>query len=117
MNVKEEFFRLKDRWIHSKGEEREKADAEMQACFQSILASLFALYQTYFIMGLFTTIIERKHIHCKSLVRKVLNIFTFPLFMLTYIPLIVAALFLKVDWVPTPHSISLTLDDVVGEAN
>lgn len=92
-------------------------DAEMQACFQSILASLFALYQTYFIMGLFTTIIERKHIHCKSLVRKVLNIFTFPLFMLTYIPLIVAALFLKVDWVPTPHSISLTLDDVVGEAN
>ena len=29
--------------------------------------------------------------------------------------LIVAALFLKVDWVPTPHSLSLTLDEVVGE--
>lgn len=91
-------------------------DAEIDACFQSIVASLATLYQTYLIMGLFTMIIERKHIHCKSHLRILLNIFTFPLFMLTYIPLIVAALFLKVDWVPTPHSISLTLDDVVGKA-
>lgn len=36
MNVKEEFFRLKDRWIHSKGEERERADADMQAFFDSL---------------------------------------------------------------------------------
>ena len=34
--------------------------------------------------------------------------------MFTYIPITVAALFLKVDWVPTPHSVSVTLDDVVG---
>ena len=91
-------------------------DAEIDACFQSIVASLATLYQTYLIMGLFTMIIERRHIHCKSHLRILLNVFTFPLFMLTYIPLIVAALFLKVDWVPTPHSISLTLDDVVGKA-
>ena len=31
------------------------------------------------------------------------NLFTFPLFMFTYVPLTVAALFLKVDWVPTPQ--------------
>lgn len=91
-------------------------DAEIDACFQSIVASLATLYQTYLIMGLFTMVIERRHIHCKSHLRILLNVFTFPLFMLTYIPLIVAALFLKVDWVPTPHSISLTLDDVVGKA-
>lgn len=36
VNVKEEFFRLKDRWIHSKGEERKKADAELQAFFDSL---------------------------------------------------------------------------------
>lgn len=36
MNVKEEFLRLKSRWIHSKGEERKKADAEMQAFFDSL---------------------------------------------------------------------------------
>ncbi|WP_308616596.1 glycosyltransferase family 2 protein [uncultured Enorma sp.] len=91
-------------------------DAEIDACFQSIVASLATLYETYFVMGLFTMVFERKHIHCKSHLRILLNVFTFPLFMLTYIPLIVAALFLKVDWVPTPHSISLTLDDVVGKA-
>lgn len=91
-------------------------DAEIDACFQSIVASLATLYETYFVMGLFTMVFERKHIHCKSHLRILLNVFTFPLFMLTYIPLIAAALFLKVDWVPTPHSISLTLDDVVGKA-
>ena len=91
-------------------------DAEIEACFQSIVTSLVALYQTYFFLGLFTVIVERKHVHCTSKLRILLNVFTFPLFMVTYIPLIVGALFLKVDWVPTPHSLSLTLDEVVGEA-
>ncbi len=90
-------------------------DAELQSCFESIIMTLLTLYQTYFVMGLLTTFFERKHIHCQKRWRVVANLFTFPLFMFTYIPLIVAALFLKVDWVPTPHSLSLTLDDVVGE--
>lgn len=90
-------------------------DTEIATCFESIVMTLVALYQTYFWMGLFTTILERRSIHCTKRWRVVLNVLTFPLFMFTYIPLIVAALFLKVDWVPTPHSISLTLDEVVGE--
>ncbi len=90
-------------------------DTEIETCLQSIIMTFVALYQTYFWMGLFTTVLERRHIHCGKRWRVVLNIFTFPLFMFTYIPLIVAALFLKVDWVPTPHSLSLTLDEVVGE--
>ena len=63
-----------------------------------------------------TTFFERKHIHKAKPWQLLLNVFTFPLFMCTYIPLIVAALFLKVDWVPTQHNLSMTLDDVVGEA-
>lgn len=90
-------------------------DTEIATCFESIVMTLVALYQTYFWMGLFTTILERRSIHCTKRWRVMLNVLTFPLFMFTYIPLIVAALFLKVDWVPTPHSISLTLDEVVGE--
>lgn len=36
MDVKKEFFRLKEQWIHSTGKEREQADAEMQAFFDSL---------------------------------------------------------------------------------
>ena len=66
--------------------------------------------------GLFTTVTERKHIHCPQKWRIVTNLFTFPIFMFTYIPLTVAALFLKVDWVPTPHDVSVTLDEVLDGA-
>ena len=36
MDVKKEFFRLKEQWVHSSGEAREKADAEMQTFFDSL---------------------------------------------------------------------------------
>ena len=36
--------------------------------------------------------------------------------MFTYLPITVAALFLKVDWVPTPHGVSVTLDQVLDGA-
>ena len=44
------------------------------------------------------------------------NLFTFPIFMFSYIPITVAALFLKVDWVPTQHAVSVTLDEVMQGA-
>jgi hypothetical protein len=62
-------------------------------------------------LGVITTITERKNIHC-SPVKKVLYTFTFPLFMLTYIPISVIALFKKVEWKPISHSVSKTLSDI-----
>ena len=90
--------------------------AEMQACLRSILITFGLMYVTGFMMALLTTVIERKHIHCRPRWRVVTNLFTYPLFMFTYIPLTVSALFLKVDWVPTPHDISVTLDQVMEGA-
>lgn len=91
-------------------------DAEMQACLRSILITFGLMYVTGFMMALLTTVIESKHIHCRPRWRVVTNLFTYPLFMFTYIPLTVSALFLKVDWVPTPHDISVTLDQVMEGA-
>lgn len=88
-------------------------DAEMKMCFGSIVMVFAYMYATFFAMGLITTIAERKHIHCAKKWRIVANVFTFPLFMFTYVPITVAALFLKVDWVPTPHEVSVTLDEVM----
>ena len=72
------------------------------------------MYLTFFIMGIITTISERKHIHARKRWRLFTNLFTFPLFMLTYVPITVAALFRKVEWVPTKHDIAVTFDDVVA---
>lgn len=91
-------------------------DRELEMCIGSIIFTLGYMYLTFFMMGLTTTITEFKHIHCPQKWRIVTNLFTFPLFMFTYIPLAVAALFLKVDWVPTPHDVSVTLDQVLDGA-
>ena len=44
----------------------------------------------------------------------VANLFTFPIFMLTYVPIGVLAFFKKVEWVPTKHDIAVNFDEVVG---
>lgn len=91
-------------------------DAEIEMAIGSIVMMLAYMYGTFFVMGLSTTITEWKHIHCPQKWRIFTNLFTFPLFMFTYVPLTVAALFLKVDWVPTPHDVSVTLDEVLDGA-
>ena len=91
-------------------------EAELEMCLGSLLFTLFSAYLVFFFMGLLTTVVEWRHIHCASRLRILANLFTFPLFMFTYIPLTVAALFLKVDWVPTPHDVSVTLEEVMEGA-
>ena len=91
-------------------------DAEIEMAIGSIIMMLAYMYGTFFVMGLSTTITEWKHIHCPQKWRIFTNLFTFPLFMFPYVPLTVAALFLKVDWVPTPHDVSVTLDEVLDGA-
>lgn len=91
-------------------------DAEIEMAIGSVILMIGYMYATFFVMGLATTVTEWKHIHCKQRWRIVANLFTFPLFMFTYVPLTVAALFLKVDWVPTPHDVSVTLDEVMDGA-
>lgn len=91
-------------------------DAEIEMAIGSIIMMLAYMYGTFFVMGLSTTITEWKHIHCPQKWRIFTNLFTFPLFMFTYVPLTVAALFLKVDWAPTPHDVSVTLDEVLDGA-
>lgn len=91
-------------------------DAEIEMAIGSVIMMLAYMYGTFFVMGLSTTITEWKHIHCPQKWRIFTNLVTFPLFMFTYVPLTVAALFLKVDWVPTPHDVSVTLDEVLDGA-
>lgn len=76
------------------------------------LTSWFSMYYVaLFFMGAMTMLTEWKKIKC-PLGKRILYTFTYPLFMMTYIPISIAALFGKVEWKPIAHSVSKTLDEV-----
>ena len=68
--------------------------------------TLLSLYATLFVVGAITTVTEWKSIRCSS-GRKVLYAFTFPLFMLTFVPICIAALFKDPGWQPIVHTRTL----------
>ena len=88
--------------------------AELDMCVGSLVMTFVSMYVVFFLLAVITTISERDHIHAKKRWRVVTNLFTFPIFMMSYIPITVAALFKKVEWVPTKHDIAVNVDDVVG---
>ena len=71
----------------------------------SLGKALLSMYMMLFVIGAITTISEWKKIKA-SVLRKVFSVFTFPLFMFTYIPISFAALFVKVEWKPIRHSVT-----------
>ena len=70
-----------------------------------VLMTLKGVSMSLFLFGAFTMLTEWKKID-GSAPKKVLYIFTFPLFMLTYIPISVAALVGKVEWKPIRHGLA-----------
>lgn len=79
---------------------------------ESLLGYIGFTYSIMFLMGLVTIISEWKKIHT-SAGRKIGFLFMFPLFMYTYIPISVIALFKPVAWEQIHHTRSRSLDDVI----
>lgn len=81
---------------------------------KTLVQTIMNFYGMFFLMGSITAITEWKNIHC-SKPKRVLYLFTFPLFMLTYVPIAVVALFRKIEWKPISHTVSKSLADICGE--
>lgn len=80
----------------------------------SVLQTLLNLYLTLFALGLITTISEWRQIHC-SAAKKLLYSLTFPVFMFSYIPIVIASLFRRrVTWQPIRHDRCLGLAEITG---
>ena len=75
------------------------------------LSFLLTFYLLLFSIGLITTITEWKKIYAKNFF-KIAYLFTFPLFMLTYMPIAIFAMFLKVTWKPILHTSTKTIADI-----
>lgn len=78
------------------------------AAVRTILSPLVAMWFSFFLLGVFVMIAERKQISIPRR-QRILYALTFPLFMLTWIPVSVAAVFPgKVSWKPIAHRGSAT---------
>lgn len=80
---------------------------------ESLLGYISLTYSVMFLMGLLTLISEWEHIHT-SAGRKIGFLFLFPIFMYTYIPISLIALFKPVKWEQIHHTRAKNIDDVVG---
>ncbi len=88
--------------------------SELAMCTGSIVGMLTTTYLTFFTLAVLTTVTQYKRFHTKDKKRIIANLFTFPIFMMSYIPINVAALFQKVEWVPTKHTMAVTFDQVTA---
>ena len=77
----------------------------------SLMGYIGMVYGFLFVIGLITTLTEWDNIHTTKN-KKIRYVFTFPLFMLTYIPIAIAAIFRRVEWTPIDHTISKSIHEV-----
>ena len=74
---------------------------------RSLLECMGSILATLLVLGGITTVTEWHRIHATT-AQKLGYTLTFPLFMLTYLPISLAALFMKVEWKPIHHSVRLS---------
>jgi cellulose synthase/poly-beta-1,6-N-acetylglucosamine synthase-like glycosyltransferase len=77
----------------------------------AVLSLCATAYLTLFFLGTVTLASEWKRIYAPTH-KKLLSALTFPLFMLTYAPISLAALFCRVTWKPITHKKSLSLSQI-----
>lgn len=79
---------------------------------ESLLGYVGFTYSVMFLMGLVTLISEWKRIRTTT-GRKIGFLFLFPIFMYTYIPISVVALFKPVKWEQIHHTRAKSIDEVI----
>lgn len=73
--------------------------------------SLGATYVSMLTFGLITLVTEWHQIHAPAY-KKIMYLFSFPVYTLSYIPIGVVALFKKIQWVPIQHNVVKTADQI-----
>lgn len=77
----------------------------------SAVESIANGYLFMFLLGVVTTISQWKMIHT-SAAKKLWYMFTFPVFMMTYIPIAFVSIFKKVEWSPIEHTVAISIADM-----
>ncbi|MCD8200131.1 MAG: glycosyltransferase family 2 protein [Coriobacteriaceae bacterium] len=82
--------------------------------FVSFMGCFVSFAGIMFLFSILTTISEWNQIHA-STGKKIKYIFTFPVFMLTYVPIALIAMFKRVEWKPIRHTIVRSVSDITDQ--
>ena len=85
------------------------AGSMLMSALSCMFFCLFNYCLFMFILGALTTFTEWDNIHSTP-GKKIGYLFTFPFFMLTYIPIALVALVKKAKWKPISHTISVDVE-------
>ena len=77
------------------------------AGIMTFLESTFGAYGSLFLIGLLTLVTQWKHIRA-SAIQKILSLFSFPIFMLSFVPIALLAPFQKFQWKPIGHTVAVS---------
>ena len=83
------------------------AGGDITIALKSVAETLFNAYAMLFVLGGITLVTEWPKIRASNL-RKFASVFTFPVFMLTYVPIAFAALFVNPGWKPIVHKVRVS---------
>ena len=83
----------------------------MAALGCSVFETVASLFMRLFVLGVISTVTEWRKIRCAAW-KKARYTFTFPGFMLTYVPICIVSLFAKVEWKPILHDKVMTLEQI-----
>ena len=86
------------------------AGMAISASLSSIIFCMVNYILFMFVLGVITLFVEWDKVKAKT-TSKIKAMFTFPLFMLTYLPIAIVAAFKKVGWKPIKHTIAVNPDD------
>ncbi len=88
------------------------AQGQILGVLLSLAQLVSTTYSLMFLVGAITTFTEWKNIKCKGW-KKILYMFTFPLFIFTFIPVTIWAItFGKADWKPIKHGVQKSIQDM-----
>lgn len=78
---------------------------------KTLIGILGTAYLSMAGIGLWTVLMEWRRIHATSL-QKILSIFSFPIFMMSFFPITVCAAFRKFQWEPIDHTVAISTADL-----
>jgi len=88
-----------------------------EGCLEGVLTfleSVLGAYPSLFLIGFLTLVTQWKHIHATA-GKKLWSLLTFPLFMLSFVPIALAAPLQKFQWKPITHSVAVSARTLAEE--
>ena len=88
------------------------ANYGVDAFLISLPFALVSSYLSLLAVGAWTVLTEWNRIRAKTR-HKILGVFAFPMYMLTFIPIAICAPFCKFQWTPVDHTVAVSESDML----